>query len=428
MIALLRQLWPRTSQQHSKLRPFAYPDYAPFRPLAHDDVLYFLHVQKTAGTTFTRHLWRHFSHHEICPVSLEPLWATMPKKQRQNYRLYAGHFGFNFYHHMRRPLVYITILRDPIDRALSNYEHILRYPEHRLHALAHQLPMTQFIRHRDASAEMGSLQVRHIGEPLNRQRRTNPYWPVTEKTLATAKRRLLSFAFFGLAERMDDSLALLAYTFGWPPPAPAARLNAAPQRKTRDDYPPDAIAALHELNQLDIELYQWAKPIFEERLAALRGVDLEAHYRAAFAAAFGPPVQKWTLTMDAPIPGRGWHPYEPESNCRWTGPETCAIIDLRLQPRDYRLEINILTSMGHDILNGFSVTLNEVPVAIELGYRLTGEMFYYGVIPAAAIAADALITRLALHTPHTISSQSIGTGDDTRKLGIAVRKISITPI
>ena len=428
MIALLRQLWPRSSQQYSDLQPFAYPDYVPFRPLAPDDVLYFLHVQKTAGTTFTAVLQRYFAHHEICPVALEPLWAAIPEKQRRNYRLYAGHFGFNFYHYMRRPLVYITMLRDPIDRALSNYEHILRYPEHRLHALARQLPMAQFIRHPDACAEMNNLQVRQIGEPLGRPRLEDHCWPIDEKTLATAKRRLQSFAFFGLAERMDDSLALLAYTFGWPPPAPAERLNAAPQRKTRDDYPPDAIAALHELNRLDIALYNWAKPIFEERLAALHGIDLDAHYRAAFSAAFGPPVPEWTLKMNQAIPTVGWYPYEPEPDCRWTGPETCSVIDLRLQPQNYRLEIDILTSMGHDILNGFTVTLNGAPVAVELGHRATGDMFYYGVIPGEAVAADALITRLALHTPRTVSPLELGTFEDARKLGVAVRKISITPI
>lgn len=40
-----------------------------------------------------------------------------------------------------------------------------------------------------------------------------------ERLFATARSRLLSMTFFGLFERLEESMALLAHTFCWEPPS-----------------------------------------------------------------------------------------------------------------------------------------------------------------------------------------------------------------
>ena len=48
--------------------------------------------------------------------------------RRPDLRAVLGHFGFGIHRHIPRNSVYMTILRDPVDRVLSLYYHIRRWP------------------------------------------------------------------------------------------------------------------------------------------------------------------------------------------------------------------------------------------------------------------------------------------------------------
>eukprot|EP00750_Incisomonas_marina_P011303 INCI16368.10.p1 GENE.INCI16368.10~~INCI16368.10.p1 ORF type:complete len:408 (-),score=56.92 INCI16368.10:2719-3897(-) len=89
--------------------------------------------------------------------------------------------------------------------------------------------------------------------------------------LANAKRMLVEGVFFfGLVERYAESLALLAWQLGIPPPCLQKPLNTArsPNAKfTRTEAVVNQTVA--GLTQLDSELYNFAEEIFERRWQAL---------------------------------------------------------------------------------------------------------------------------------------------------------------
>jgi hypothetical protein len=88
--------------------------------------------------------------------------------------------------------------------------------------------------------------------------------------LERAKERLASYAFIGLTERFDESLQLLRHTFNWPEAKSHIDQNMTPGRLRREELTSSAQQLLIQTHDLDLELYHFAKRLFEARLAQMR--------------------------------------------------------------------------------------------------------------------------------------------------------------
>ena len=87
--------------------------------LQNDDILYFLHIPKTAGTTFISIIDEHFDYESIFPGQR---WDQLLPKLPINfskYRLVRGHFGYGIRQLLPKKPVYITMLRNPIEMVPS---------------------------------------------------------------------------------------------------------------------------------------------------------------------------------------------------------------------------------------------------------------------------------------------------------------------
>ncbi len=101
--------------------------------LPHPDNLYFLHTPKTAGTTVTEYLRQHFEKELILPFQtwnelynyLEKCNGDVGDMQTflNQYRLIAGHFGYGMLRHYNANHI-VTILRNPVERTISQLCHI----------------------------------------------------------------------------------------------------------------------------------------------------------------------------------------------------------------------------------------------------------------------------------------------------------------
>jgi hypothetical protein len=87
--------------------------------------------------------------------------------------------------------------------------------------------------------------------------------------LTKAIQRLNRFAFVGLTERFRESLALLAYTFGWGPIREMPMRNVTEKRIRQDQLADQTIARIRELNEMDLALYAHAQELFDERYRAM---------------------------------------------------------------------------------------------------------------------------------------------------------------
>lgn len=245
--------------------------------LGADDVLYYLHIPKTAGTTFNAVLENYFRPEEIWPFHardelrhivgerLPHELARTPPEVLAQYRLIRGHYDYGIHRFLPRRPYYVTMLRDPVPRILSLYRYIRRVPSHRLHdeIIGGTRGVRDLLDHPLAPRRFNDRQVHQLAGTLNSRMECLS----SDETLARAKAHLQEVAFFGLAERFDDSLRLLYRTFGWEPLEAYRSLNVSPPVSSRSvaDETDRMHVARH--NQLDIELYRFAQELFDKRVS-----------------------------------------------------------------------------------------------------------------------------------------------------------------
>ena len=91
---------------------------------------YFLHIPKTAGSTLNQVLDGLFNDFEICSHFGWTELLNIPRDALGDYKLFRGYLYGYLHRYVEMPLRYFTFLRDPVDRALSHYSHILRDENH----------------------------------------------------------------------------------------------------------------------------------------------------------------------------------------------------------------------------------------------------------------------------------------------------------
>jgi hypothetical protein len=94
--------------------------------------LIFPHIQKTGGTSIRSHLIDLFSPDEtliIYPNSTGVLMEEALSKSEEElskYKFVCGHFPLGIHEHLPQECKYVTVLRDPVARMVSNYFHSYR--------------------------------------------------------------------------------------------------------------------------------------------------------------------------------------------------------------------------------------------------------------------------------------------------------------
>jgi len=228
----------------------------------------FLHVPKTAGTTLHHILERCYPRNQICSFK-DPNYRSelenfqkLSTETREAYRLIKGHLSFGFHRHLPGRSTYITFLREPVARALSFYHYARSHPEHYLYPLLgdDHVDLKILLRQRTPTThELFNLQTSMVaGDEWD-----DPERPADRAALERAKQNLRShFDVVGLTEEFDTSLGLLRRRFGWKVRF-YTRKNVTRRKDQIDNLDPETHSLLREANALDIELYQFARELFD---------------------------------------------------------------------------------------------------------------------------------------------------------------------
>jgi hypothetical protein len=242
------------------------------RRLTDDDLIYFVHIPRTGGTTFHELLASRFpadrcrkggSRREVA----EDLRRAAPSELAR-LRLISGHHDTNVTALLGRRPFFVTMLREPVARTMSWHEILKKMPEHPLHHAACTMTFLEFLGTREAAAE-ANRQTRQIAGAMDVP--SGRSLPSGGTLLDLARECLADFAFFGLRERYEDSLRLLAHTFAWKPFPKPPVLNASGAVNHRLRLGPRELELVQERNVLDLELWSYARRLFRERLETPAG-------------------------------------------------------------------------------------------------------------------------------------------------------------
>lgn len=223
--------------------------------------LIFLHIPKTAGTTFARILRRYYSRNQMrhfSDAAERQEFLTLPDSEKRRYRVLHGHMEFGIHEHLSQPFTYLTFLRDPLERAISLYYFVREQPENRNYEKVQQLPLDEFVANEFRAQHLDDRQTRLLSG-------VHTDGPCTPDMLEQAKHNLAAhFSMIGLTERFDEAVIMARRQFNWPRPFYYKRLVS--NRPQVEQLPESVLAVLRDYNQFDLQLYEYACQLFDERV------------------------------------------------------------------------------------------------------------------------------------------------------------------
>ena len=229
----------------------------------------FIHIPKTGGTTIVDTLSRQVLFNKF--QRLNPTRYTHPRKflddvgdllekviSSSKAEVVGGHFGFAAHPKLTDPSDYFTVLRDPIERVISEYyfmKHKGMFYQHLIES--ENLSLEEYIHHPE-TFYLNNLQTRLISGVSYQSGEA-----VTKEMYDLALQNLKKFKTFGITENMGSTLALFYLVLEWKRMPYYMKSNVNDQRPKRESISQQETDAISERDQYDVMLYLEAKSIFD---------------------------------------------------------------------------------------------------------------------------------------------------------------------
>lgn len=167
-----------------------------------------------------------------------------------------GHFPYGIHSYLNQKCTYITMLREPVDRVISEYYFIKSIPWHELHQQVKNMTLDEY----QQEVKKCNLQTRLLSGFNNKK-------ALTLDDLQKAKEHINNhFKVVGITEMFDESIFLMQKEFGWRNIF-YKKYNITKGKPT--NIPIGTKKRIAENNLLDIELYNYARKLLNSKLAAL---------------------------------------------------------------------------------------------------------------------------------------------------------------
>lgn len=378
--------------------------------LQSEELLVFYHIPKCGGTSIHSLIAQKFDMNDLYavngPGTNDPHYRG--SKSLQDYQLNFDTLKF-LYGHMPYSRFYIpdtirvTFLRDPVERVFSHYRYVHLYG--RANDF-HELYKT-----------LSNFQVRYLSK-LNAN---DPNISLKEH-LESAKRALSEeFAFVGITERMQESLALLYKQLQWEPLTYTPIFNTTVAESSHD---PILYEFVYQNEWADRELYEFAKKIFnkyaEEHTNDPNPLPKPVNYTDTIQ-----------FDMTQPLDGEGWGYREfvlGKNNeiliVYRTSYLKDATIKFPLIKKDYTLRF-VARSPRKYILDTLKLSINDAVIPFQVVSASSWKTFQ-AYIPQELIT-EGKKTTIQFHVPKLYKpSEEGGNYRDTRNLGIELKELSIT--
>jgi hypothetical protein len=236
----------------------------------------FIHIPKTAGTTMNQIIERQYKPNAIFTINSKRMKSSIDRLKRldrvskSKIKLLRGHMSFGLHEFFFKPCTYITILRDPIDRIISHYYFVLNNPNHYLHnqVKSRNMSLKDYVSS-GISTELDNAQTRSLSGYLSGSQNVDGdigFGECSAEMLNKAKDNLKEyFSVIGLVDKFDETLIQLQKVFDWKLLF-YNKMRVSKKRPASQELSKDVLRSIEKYNELDIDLYSYAKDIFQEQI------------------------------------------------------------------------------------------------------------------------------------------------------------------
>lgn len=394
-------------------------------PAALDRPVMFLHIPKTAGTSFISTLRNTFGQNRL--VRLTSIDKSTPgeigrllSERPGDLACLTGHVPFHMIAPWQARCTIFTVLRHPIARVMSLFRFIQRRPpsEQRRLGLRTGFTFNEFIasRHPELFVQIHDGMTRMLcGDPDLNTPDSPKFWNVAPAPQITQAALLtLDSIDFGLAEDMDNTMRVARGAWGIPYDLDIGHENITNPTGTVPDI--ECSLKIVSCNAMDLVLYQHATGLFANRRSWLDAKLGAATDRSTIHVPFlGENVAIGN------IPGlQGFHEVE-HGDFAWLDSEQPARIHFDLAASVARIRL-----YGYAIHKGYPVDeivieVNGTPIATHVS-RVESPWF--------TLKTDPVVLRhpfnvLSIRPPYFVPVRYVNpNARDQRSLSIALAKIA----
>ena len=427
------------------------------RPSSTEKVIFFLHIQKTAGTSVRKFLEAHFHQSKICPFKTWPELSRVSPAKQAEYKLFYGQHPVWLLDLMPSNCLFSTVLRDPVERTLSHFN----YLKSELAPVAHTITRRNFPEFYFCQEVFGkkksfedmledftyieyyvlNYQTRFLSRSPRRTGEEVLSTPAdlvsscSREILERAMSNLKRIEFVGTVDKLEQFLLYICHKLEWLYVDSTPVYNVSNSTSQRlSELSEKTVKRIRALTRLDQELFDFASQLVEERSAHL-SLSIEG-INASYPQILGNLRKEKSIAVDfdAPFFGAGWHQREWDDKgapFRWTGPGTSSYIDFPIaQDQELILSFRISGSMSKAQIDHLKVAANECPLDLYPLYiepdGLSGSFF-------ASISREVLIRnsefcRITFETSETLRPNGIDPDNlDNRALGLCFNWIQLGP-
>lgn len=409
----------------------------------------FHHIPKTAGSTFRAILENMFLEDEVCRAEIPGELAAINAKEIAKFKLFAGHFSFQICDDILKDRVWITFLRNPIDRVVSYYYNLIdpdRMPDTwkvRFENRNDWKEFLDFIRNATLKEFLSSVNKKANKIVCNRQTqafipdnvRTNveDWGAYNENLIALAKLSLKKkFAFVGIQEYFDLSLDLFSSTFAINSIDSSnytTNINTNKNKHTKYFLDDAIVEVIKEKNRMDFELYEYAKDLFFERLHKINKKILWHNRVQNFETKISEEFSKnHCFGIDDVYSTHGFYVVEHALNksFKWSGYQTPSIIEFVYKfekSRAYKLEIKLANIIDESILPSVKICLNDSVLMHNLKKKWFNRKHNAIVSEISSCNIDYYKTIHSLKIFSDLKKEGLHKG--ARSLGLAISHIEV---
>jgi hypothetical protein len=398
------------------------------KPEALDRPVMFLHIPKTAGTSFIGTLRNIFGHHRLQRlVSIDESTTgeigRLLSERPDNLSCLTGHIPFHMIAPWQAQCSVFTVLRHPVSRLMSLYRFIQRHPadEQRRLGLRTGFTFKDFItsRHPELFTQIHNGMTRMLCGDQDFNTPASPrFWAVAPSPQTTRAALLtLDSIDFGLTEDMTNTMRIARAAWGIPYDLDTGHENVTNPTAAGPDV--ECAFEIVSRNAMDLVLYQRAADLFASRCAYLETNPVtSADCSTVFIPALGEEI------AIGAIPGlQGLHEVE-SSGIAWLDSTQPTRIHFGLAAPAARVRLYGYAIRGDYPIDEIIVELNGAALVTHV--RRANDFWF--TLETDPVGLRQPLNVLSIRPPYFVPARYADPGScDPRSLSIALAKVAFEP-